>query len=217
MVRIPVHRLLCLFILLPAVFLYAEMQQEEIEKAYYESYTLEKQQNYLTAMRALQPVLSAYPTGYTINFRMGWLSYCNGNYADALQYYKKALVTYPASIEVLQCISLTYVAKQDWAKVEEENYKIIKIDYFNQKGNYWYAYALKMRKKYDVAENICRKMLVIVPTSVSFLQELAEVLYLKGKYDESLSLFLSVKVLDPYNESAKKYIPMLKPDKEKEQ
>jgi len=180
-----------------------------IEKAYYDSYTFEQAKNYTAAMNAMSPVLTRYENGYTVNFRMGWLSYLNGKYADALRYYKKSLVVYPASIEVLNCVSLVYKAMDDWAKVEEQNYQILKIDYFNTTANYWYAVALKKRKKYEQAENVCRKMLTVFPTSVTFLLELGEILYNMKKKDEALSMFSSVKILDPQNNSAQKFIELI--------
>jgi tetratricopeptide (TPR) repeat protein len=187
----------------------AELSEEVIEKSYYDSYASEKAQDYAGAMKALHPVFSVYPSGYTVNFRMGWLSYLNGNYADALRYYKTSLAIYPASLEVMNCISLVHKIREEWPKVEIENYAILKIDYFNQTGNYWYAFSLKKQGKYDPAEKVMRKMLTVFPTSVSYLSELGEILYLKKDYKQALSLFLSVKVLDPLNENAKKYIELI--------
>jgi tetratricopeptide (TPR) repeat protein len=207
-----VKRLLILLAVVPAIcpMVWAEeLSQETIEKAYYESYAYEKAQNYPGAIRAMYPVFTAYPKGYTVNFRLGWLSYLNGNYSDAQRYYKTALAVYPAAIEVMQCISLVHKARADWAEVEAENAIIIKIDYFNQTANYWYAIALKAQKKYDLAEKICRKMLTVLPTSVNFLNELGENLYYKKDYTQAFTMFLSVRVLDPQNENAKKFIALL--------
>jgi len=185
------------------------LTQNEVQKAYYDSYLCEKSQDYVCAMKALYPILSGYQSGYTINFRMGWLSYLNGNYADALRFYKRALKIYPASIEVLDCISLVHKARNDWAKVEEQNFQIIKIDYFNQTANYWYAVALRERKKHDLAEKVCRKMLTLFPTSVWFLQELGQDLYFMKDYKQARAIFQSVGVLEPGNETAKKYLNLL--------
>jgi tetratricopeptide (TPR) repeat protein len=207
-----VKRLFILLALVSAncpVVLAEELSQQQIEKAYYESYAFEKAQYYAGAISAMYPVLTAYPKGYTVNFRLGWLSYLNGNYSDALRYYKTALAVYPAAIEVMQCISLVHKARASWVEVEAVNAMIIKIDYFNQTANYWYAVALKVQKKYDLAEKVCRKMLTVFPTSVSFLNELGENLYYKKDKAQALAMFLSVKVLDPQNENAKKFIATL--------
>lgn len=186
-----------------------ELPYEAIEGAYYQSYQFESEKRYSDAIKALGPVLKRYENGYTVNFRIGWLTYLDGNYQDALKYYKKALVVYPASVEVLNSISLVYKAMNDWTKVEEQNYQILKIDYFNLTANYWYAVALKTRRKYELAENVCRKMLTIYPTSVMYLQELGEVLYYQKKYNEALDIFSSVKILDPKNITAPKYIELI--------
>jgi tetratricopeptide (TPR) repeat protein len=186
-----------------------ELSNDEIQKAYYSSYSLEKSQDYLGSIRALQPVFQTYPKGYTVNFRIGWLYYLNGNYADALNYYKTALTIYPASVEVMNCISLVYKARLEWSKVETQNFAIIKIDYFNQTANYWYAYALIMQKKYDIAEKVCRKMLTVFPTSVLFLNELGELLYYKRDLTQALTMFNSSIILQPDDAYAAKFINMI--------
>ena len=198
------------FLLLSINLCAKEIPSDEIQKAYYSSYSLEKNQDYTGAMKALYPVLSAYENGYTINFRMGWLSYLNNNYADALRYYKKALHIYPASVEVLNSISLVHKSRNDWANVEEQNFLILKIDYFNQTANYWYAVALRMQKKYDLAEKVCRKMLTLLPTSQWFLEELGQDLYYKKSMKDCSSVFSSLIILDPTNETAKKFLRLLK-------
>ena len=200
-----------LILLLLTFFSYgwAEISQEKINEAYYQSYTLEKAQNYLNAIEVLMPVYKAYPNSYTINFRMGWLTYLQGNYANALIYYRKALAIFPASVEVLDCISLAHKARLDWNKVEEENYKILKIDYFNKTANYWYIVALQVQKKYDLAEKVCNKMLTIYPTAVNFLYLLGKNCYDLNRKDEALSYFSSVLTLDPYNVGAKEYLELL--------
>jgi len=53
-------------------------------------------------------------------------------------------------------------------------------------------------------------MLAVFPTSISFLQELAENLYLSGEYVESKSVFESILILDANNETAKYYIKLYK-------
>ncbi|MBN1982398.1 MAG: tetratricopeptide repeat protein [Chitinivibrionales bacterium] len=197
--------LLCHFIVRSA----PSLSQEQIDQAYSQSYSLEKAQNYLKAIEALYPVVKAFENGYTINYRLGWLSYLNGNLADGLRYLAKALAVYPSSIEVMNCISLIHSVKLDWKKVEEENLKIVKVDYYNITANYWYAYSLKLQKKYDNAIDVARKMLIIYPTSVTFLYELAENLYFTGKYTESYAVFVSIKTLDPSNKAAIEYINLL--------
>ena len=101
-----------------------------------------------------------------------------------------------------------YTAKRDWRQVENEALSAIKIDYYNLTANYWYAHALMINGKYRLSEEVSRKMLAVFPTSVTFLCALAETLYAIKKYKEAKEIFLSCLILDPYNESVKKHLPM---------
>jgi tetratricopeptide (TPR) repeat protein len=203
------YALILLFLFYNSDSFAAELSNDEIQKAYYSSYALEKSQDYLGAIRALKPVFTTYPKGYTVNFRTGWLYYLNGNFADALNYYKAALTIYPASVEVMNSISLVYKARLEWSKVETQNFAVIKIDYFNQTANYWYAYALIMQKKYDIAEKVCRKMLTVFPTSVLFLNELGELLYYKNDITQALEMFNSSLILQPDDAYATKFVNLI--------
>ncbi len=50
------------------------------------------------------------------------------------------------------------------------------------------------------------KMLTVFPTSTSFLLELGENYYALGNMEQSKSLFESVVILDPTNETAAAYL-----------
>jgi tetratricopeptide (TPR) repeat protein len=183
-----------------------ELPNESIAKAYAESYRQEAVGKYSEAIRALAEVVKTYPKTYTINYRLGWLYYCNRNYADALAALKQALQVCPSSIEALNTENLVYVARSEWTMVEAQSLKVIKIDYYNIYANTWYAVSLRMQGKYDLAIQVCRKMLTILPTSVAFLQELATTLYWTGEKIESKSIFNAALILDPNNETVKSYL-----------
>jgi TolA-binding protein len=185
------------------------LSQEKIDQSYSLSFEYEKAQSYQKSIEALNPVYEAYPNSYTINYRLGWLYYCNGNFADAIRLYRKALAIYPASIEVMICVSLVYKAQLDFKRMEEENLKILKIDYCNLTATYNYVLALKALKKLDIAEGVCRKMLAIYPTSQTFLFELGETLYFEGKMSESLATFISLRTLYPNLRGVQDYIELL--------
>jgi len=74
------------------------MSDTEIRDAYYKSYSYEKTQNYADAIKVITPVITAYPQGYTVNLRLGWLYYLGGNYANSKTYYQAAMKIAPASI-----------------------------------------------------------------------------------------------------------------------
>lgn len=205
-----------LFTVVVMTFVYAPaLKYEEIQEAYYTSYDLEGKQKYPKAIEALAPVVKAYPNGYTINYRLGWLHYLKGNYKNALSHYQKALRQYPYSLDVSGSICLLYNALEDWPNLEATALKMLKVDYLQSQGNYWYIFALKKQKKYTTAEKAVRNMLVYYPTSTSFLYELGEVLYLTKKYQEAHSIFSDIIILDPYHQGAKAYLKSMKKQSEK--
>ncbi|MDA3838320.1 MAG: tetratricopeptide repeat protein [Candidatus Delongbacteria bacterium] len=198
------YKLVTLLIL--TVSLFAELSFNEIKSAYNSSYTYETATKYKIAISSLKKVIEAYPKGYTVNYRLGWLYYLAGNYANSVNHLNTALLTYPYSVEVLNTLNLVNVARLDWDKVESQSINIFKIDYYNYYANYWYSVALMRQKKYDQAIKVTDKMLAVFPTNVVFLNILAESNYLNGNTADALNVFESVVILDKDNETAKYYL-----------
>lgn len=194
-----------LFLIL-TVNIFAEMTQKELEDAYNSSVNYETSQKYEKAISALNRVYKEYPSGYTVNYRLGWLYYLSGNYSNALNNLNAALLIYPSSVEVLNTINLINAAKLDWEMVEIQSVKIFKIDYYNYYANYWYSVALMRQKKYEQAVKAADKMLAVFPTNVVFLNILAESKYLQGEKDAAYEIFSGVIILDKDNETAKYYL-----------
>ncbi len=196
-----------IFVFLSVLALNAEdMTQEEIAKSYKRSYDYETIGKYEKAIASLKDVYQNYKSTYTVNYRLGWLYYLNKKYANSMEHFEKALIIYPSSIEVLNSMILVHSVQLDWDKVEEKSAQVVKIDYYNFTANYWYSYSLRMQGKYENATIIDRKMLTIFPTSVTFLVELAENLYANSEFEESISIFYSVLILEPDNTISEAYI-----------
>ncbi len=175
----------------------AQMKWSEMASCFYNSYAHEQQQQYDKAVKDLEPIRKAYPNNYTVNYRTGWLQYLNKDYFSALRYLGKAHAISPESIEVMNVITLVYAAKADWPGVEKEAKKVIGIDNYNITANYWSSYAMRMRGKYARAVMQDRKMLRVLPTSVLFLQELAQNLKLDNKKVESAATYSDLAILSP--------------------
>jgi tetratricopeptide (TPR) repeat protein len=187
------------------------MSYSEIKKLYQKSYTYEKNGDYKDAVKALMPIYESYPNGYTVNLRLGWLYYLMKNYANSEYHYRKALKALPSSIEAMLGLSLPLMAQSRWSDLESLMYRVIKIDYYNYYGNLRLCKALTEEKKYSIAESISRKMLVIYPTDVNFLNQLAISLYNQDKVSYAKSIFENVLTLDPENTTAKKYLKLIEP------
>jgi len=177
----------------------------DIKKAYYESYNYEKMGDYKDAIKVLIPVYKKYPNGYTLNLRLGWLFYLNKKYQNAIDHYKKALLTAPYSIEAKLGIMRTYLAAADYDNALKVGNVILKTDYYNYYGNYYEIVALIKTKQYDVALSLTNKMLSLYPTSVLYLVKLGEIYYVKDK-NKAKKIFEDILILDPNNIVAKEYL-----------
>ncbi len=189
-----------------ALIFIAALDYQQIKKAYEDSYRYEKLQNYEMAIKALMPVYKEYPKGYTVNLRLGWLYYLWGKYRNSIEHYQIAMEVAPYSVEARLGYMLPLLAQGRYAEVEKVAYQILKTDYYNYYANLRLAYALRMQKKYDLASEVARKMLVLYPTDVQFLVELALDYIGMGQKDKGYSILWDVLILQPDNETAKKVL-----------
>jgi tetratricopeptide (TPR) repeat protein len=201
------------FCLLPFAFCLAAHAaaptDAEIREAYHKSYRYEKAQNYTDAIKALSPVVTAYPAGYTVNLRLGWLNYLTGGYATARKHYEAAIKTAPDSIEAKLGHTLPLLAQEKWEEAEAVAKQVLRVDPSNYLANLRLAYALRLQKKLDAAEQLLGAMLVLYPTDVSLLTEFALIKLAKDNKADAKRLFNDVIVLDPENITAKAQLSKL--------
>ena len=177
--------------------------EEEIRESYHKSYRYEKTQNYEDAIKAMAPVINAYPQGYTVNLRLGWLYYLSGNYANSKSYYQAAMKTAPASIEAKLGYTLPLLAQERYEDAEAIAKEIIRIDASNYYANLRLAFALRLQKKYPAAEEVNNALLLLYPTDVKFLTELGLVKAAQNQSAVAKRIFGDVLTLDPENLVAK--------------
>jgi tetratricopeptide (TPR) repeat protein len=182
------------------------LSYQEIKQAYYRSYLYEKSGDYKDAINALMPVYQAYPNGYTVNLRLGWLYYLWKKYSNSEYHYGKALKAIPSSVEAMLGLTLPYMAQGRWTDVESICYRILKIDYYNYYGNLRLSVAYRNQGKFKYAEAVDRKMLAIYPTDGQFLLELARSLYGEGKLAYAESILKDLLILEPENYKAKELL-----------
>ncbi len=197
------------FIILTSVSLTFALSYQDIKKAYEKSYMYEKIGDYKDAIRVLMPIYKAYPNGYTINLRLGWLYYLWGKYDNSEFHYRQALKAIPHSIEAKLGLSLPLMAQSRWKDVESLMFSVIYIDYYNYYANLRLCKALEEQKKYKQELQIAEKMTYIYPTSVPFLVYLAKSYYYLGNKEKAKYLFEQILILDPENLVAKSFIQKL--------
>lgn len=181
----------------------------EIREAYHRSYRYEKAQNYADAIKALAPVITAYPQAYTVNLRLGWLNYLTGSFATSRAHYQTAIKTAPDSIEAKLGHALPLLAQEKWEDVETLTKQVLRVDPANYTANLRLAYASRLQKKFDAAEAILNGTLVLYPTDISLLTELGLVKLAKDNKTEAKRLFNDVVTLDPENVTAKAQLSKL--------
>lgn len=173
-----------------------------IRPAYHDSIAAERVQNYDKAIDSLLPVLRAYPEAYTPNLRLGWLYYLDGRYRNSIVHYEQAIKAYSASLEARNGLMLPLLAQQKYAEVEQQAYQVLNVDYYNYFANLRLATALMGQEKYRLVTEVALKMTAINPTSVEFLQLLAQGYQGQGVTDKAAAVFNDVAILDPGNEAA---------------
>ncbi len=181
----------------------------EIRDAYHKSYRYEKAQNYADAIKALAPVVDAYPTAYTVNLRLGWLNYLTGGFATARKHYETAIKAAPDSIEAKLGHTLPLMAQEKWDDAAAVARQVLRIDPSNYTANLRLAYVLRLQKKFDAAEQILNGMLVLYPTDISLLTEFALIKLAKDNKPEAKRVFNDILTLDPENVTAKAQLSKL--------
>ena len=179
------------------------LSDEEVRDAYHNSYRYEKSQDYADAIKAMAPVFTVYPQGYTVNLRLGWLHYLSGTYANARSHYQTAIKTAPAAIEAKLGYTLPLLAQERFEEAEAIAKEVIRVDASNYYANLRLAYALRMEKKYAAAEEVLNALLLLYPTDVKFLTELGLVKVAQSQSAAATHIFADVLTLDPENVIAK--------------
>ncbi len=176
----------------------ATEDSDDIKASYLKSYDYEKMNQYSEAIKILAPLYAKYPKGYMLNLRLGWLFYLDRKYMDAIQYYQKALLVNTYSLEPKLGLIKVYLDTSEYHKAMQMSYEIIKTDYYNYYGNLYMAKALIAKKEYANADKVVKKMLLLYPTDVVFLQTLA--MNYKATDNTALSqLYQDILILDPNN------------------
>jgi len=187
-----------LLTLLTLSLLYGESQTKNIKEAYLNSYNYEQMGKYSEALKVLSPLYKKYPKGYTLNLRFGWLFFLNKKFTNAKEHYEKASLTNPYALDPRLGLIRVYLSTASYSDAEQVAYELLKIDYYNYYANLYIITALNAQKKYEIATKIVQKMLVLYPTDILFLEQLAFIYketaspYLQKLYDDIL-------ILDPNN------------------
>ncbi len=171
-----------------------------LQKAFKNSYTDENNKNYTAAINDITPYYSE--GSYELNIRLGWLHYLNKNYNASQNYYARAVVARPGSIEAKfgYIKPLSYL--QSWDKVIEQYNAIIKIDPQNTQANYWLGVIHYNRKQYDNAIRCFKVVISLYPFDYDGNHMLAWASLLSGRKAEAQTYFSKALLIKPDDSSS---------------
>lgn len=110
------------------------------------------------------------PKDVTLNNRLGYLYYAIGKYKNSEYHYKQAILYNPKNIEARLGLYLISSVEKDYAQAAAYCREIKSIDNLNYYGNLYFVYAKMAQYNYKSAETVCKKMLAVYPSDITFLR-----------------------------------------------
>jgi len=171
-----------------------------LQKAFHSSYTDELNKNYSAAINDISPYYNE--SSYEINIRLGWLYYLNQNYNASQNYYQKATILKPGSIEAKFGYVKPLSFLQSWDKVLEQYLSILKIDPQNTQASYWAGVIYYNRKQFDISTKYFRVVASLYPYDYDGNHMLAWSLLMAGKKVEATGYFEKALIIKPGDDSS---------------
>ena len=108
---------------------------DEKVKSFNESIKHENNKNIDKAIESLRSIYASNKENYLINIRLGWLYYQKKDYSKSKEYYSEAVIINPKSIEAKLGLTLPLSAKNEWDKIKELYFDILKLDAMDYTAN----------------------------------------------------------------------------------
>jgi tetratricopeptide (TPR) repeat protein len=171
-----------------------------LQKAFHNSYSDEANKNYSVAISDITPYYSE--SSYEINIRLGWLYYLNKEYPVSEQYYRKAVMIKPQSIEAKFGYVQPLALLQSWDKVLEQYQAIIKLAPQNTQANYWAGVIYYNRKDYASAVKFFKIVVDFYPFDYDGNHMLGWALLMSGHKPEARGYFETALIIKPGDDSS---------------
>ncbi len=181
---------------------------DTMKAAFTRSYTYEKNKDYA---KAIKEIVAVYDEkSYETNIRLGWLYYENGSYTSSAQYYAKAIVLMPYSIEARLGYVLPEKALGNSDLVIAGYEAILKIDPQNSYVNYNLGLIYYNKKDYQTAFTYLEKDANMYPFDYDITSLYAWTNFQLGKLREAKVLFTKVLLISPGDTSATQGLSLIK-------
>lgn len=183
-------------------------QFEAIEKAFSESYELEKSGEYSQAIEKLKKYYDE--DSYEVNLRLGWLNYLKGNFTESSAYYERSISLSPYAIEARFGYVYPLSALGNWGVVKQQYEKILDIDPRNTLANYRMGMIFYGSEDYNNALRYFEKVVNLYPFDYDGTIMFAWSNLKLGKLREATILFKKALLMRPGDESAKEGLQLMK-------
>jgi len=179
-----------------------------LPKAFAESYAYEQKYEYLKAIESIKKV---YKTdSYEMNLRLGWLYYQAKNYKESLNYYNKAIMILPLSIEAKLGYAFPAYAMGNKELVIKKYKEILAIDPNNYYGNYRLGSLYFERQDYQEANRHFDKLINLYPFDYDVMIMSAWTYFRLNKLREAKVLFNKALLNRPDDVSASEGLSLIK-------
>lgn len=179
-----------------------------LEKAFSESYDLEKNGEYAQAVEKLKKFYTE--DSYEINLRLGWLNYLKGNFTESSAYYERSIVLSPYAIEARFGYVYPLSALGNWGIVKQQYEKILDIDPRNTLANYRMGMIFYGSEDYTTALKYFEKVVNLYPFDYDGTIMFAWTHFKLGKLREAEVLFKKALLMRPGDESANEGLDLVK-------
>lgn len=181
---------------------------DALEKAFSESYELEKSGEYAQAIEKLKKLYM--DDSYEMNLRLGWLSYSLGSFTESSAYYERAVSLSPYAIEARFGYVYPLAAMGNWAIVKQQYEKILDIDPRNTLANYRMGMIFYGGEDYASALKYFEKVVNLYPFDYDGVIMYAWAHFKLGKLREAELLFHKALLIRPNDESANEGLSLVK-------
>ncbi|SDC99184.1 tetratricopeptide repeat protein [Williamwhitmania taraxaci] len=201
-------RLTLLAVFLLSVLVSNSQDYTKLIAAFSDSYAKEKAEKYGEAVTVMKGYYDE--KSYEINLRLGWLTYLQGQFAESINYYGKAIELMPYAIEPRFGLALPASAMGNWNLVLVQYNKILAIDPNNTVTLYRMGLISYDKKDYKQAYQYFEKVSNLYPFDYQSLLMLAWTNLKLGKTREAKILFNKVLLYSPQDASAKEGLGIIK-------
>jgi tetratricopeptide (TPR) repeat protein len=180
----------------------AETASPVLTGALQESYDAEKSKDYAKAIEPLEKLGTSGNSDYIVQYRLGWLNYCNKQYDESISHYKKAVQLAPNAVEPLLALMTVQMAAVKNDDALRTGQSVLTRDPNNYTATSRVAWLCYLQQDYRRAASLYRKLVTLYPTDTEMLLGLGYALKKAGDTKEGDACFQKVLLLSPDNARA---------------